>query len=57
MCKVYVITQLPALLFPLTDISKALVITELGASRELANMEVVNKNFRTVAEPPIRVHG
>ncbi|KAM7445964.1 Inositol monophosphatase 1 [Porites harrisoni] len=41
----------------LTDISKALVITELGASRELANMEVVNKNFRTVAEPPIRVHG
>lgn len=43
--------------YSLTDISKALVITELGASRELANMEVVNKNFRTVAEPPIRVHG
>jgi len=29
----------------------------LGTSRELANMDVVMKNFRRLAEEPVRVHG
>lgn len=39
-----------------TDLSSALVITELGASRDPLRMEIVNKNFRKLAEEPVRVH-
>ncbi|XP_068722295.1 inositol monophosphatase 1-like isoform X1 [Montipora capricornis] len=39
-----------------TDLSSALVITELGASRDPLRMEILNKNFRKLAEEPVRVH-
>ena len=44
-------------LLSFADLSRALVITELGTSREVPNMAVVQKNFRTLAEEPVRVHG
>lgn len=40
-----------------TDLSKALVITELGASRDPSKVDIVIKNFRKLAEEPARVHG
>ncbi|KAK2556851.1 Inositol monophosphatase 1 [Acropora cervicornis] len=39
-----------------TDLSSALGITELGASREPSEIEVRIRNFRRLAEEPARVH-
>lgn len=39
-----------------TDLSKALVITELGSSRDPEIINVVMSNLRRLAEKPIAVH-
>ena len=39
-----------------TDLSKALVITELGSSRNPEVIDVVMSNLRRLAEKPIAVH-
>lgn len=50
-------TCLTVMSFSSTDVSQALVITEVGSSRDPEIIDLVMKNLRSLVEKTVTVHG